>query len=414
MPELDDLQHLAVALAIGVLIGFQREWRDAEEKREHSFAGARTFALVGFAGGLAGFLGVAIAAVGLAAVAALTALSYWAFAREEPGVGGTTEVAVIATYLLGVTATRGEPLLAAAGGVAVAILLALKPRVEKWAASITAEEMGAALRFLAISVIILPILPDQGYGPYEALNPQTVWRYVVLISGLSFLGYWLTKLYGAHGVLLTGLVGGLASSTATTLSLSRMTKAGTTAPRPAAAGIVAANVVMFLRVGVLLLAVSRETLLAVWPALAAGVVAGGAAAWFFWRGEREKGAPIDLGNPLELRPAFIFAALIGVIAVAARWASETFGDSGLYALAALTGLADVDALTLTAGEQAARGGVAAEVAAVAVIIAVASNTVVKTAMTGFIAGRGAGLRVAGGSGVMLAGAAAGLAAGAIV
>jgi len=270
-----------------------------------------------------------------------------------------------------------------------------------------ARELKAALRFLAISVIVLPILPDKGYGPYDALNPRNIWWMVVLISGLSFLGYWLTKLQGSRGILLTGIVGGLASSTATTLSLSRLVRDGTASARAGAAGIIGANVVMLARVGVLLFAVSQTVLAAVWPALAAGAVAGGAVAVLLWRGDREKGSEMKLGNPMELGPALIFAALIAFISVASHFATETFGDSGLYALAFFTGLADVDAITLTAGQQAGSGGIGVTVAGAAVLIAVAANTLVKVGMTLSIAGRGAGLWVGGACAAIVAAGAAG-------
>lgn len=264
MADLAEFQNLAIAVAIGFLIGFQREWRAAEEQKPRSFAGARTISFIALVGGLAGLIdnGALVVAVGLAAIAALTVAAYWAEARTEPSVGGTTEIAILATYLLGVLATRGEPTLAAAGGVGVVILLSLKPLVERWAQSVDRKEVNAAIRFLAIAVIVLPLLPDQGYGPYEALNPRQIWTMVVFISGLSFLGYWLTKLCGAHGVLLTGIVGGLASSTATTVSLSRLVKEGSTNPRAAAAGIVSANVVMLARVGVILSVTSASVLAA--------------------------------------------------------------------------------------------------------------------------------------------------------
>jgi uncharacterized membrane protein (DUF4010 family) len=395
MPDLQDFQNLAIAVAIGFLIGFQREWRDAEDRKLQSFAGARTFAFVALLGGLAGLVdeGALVIAVGLAGVAALTVAAYWAEARGEPGTGGTTEVAILATYLLGVLATRGEPTLAAVGGVGAVILLSLKPWVERWAKSIDKKEIDAAIRFLAISVIILPILPDEGYGPYGALNPRSIWMMVIFISGLSFLGYWLTKLYGAHGVLLTGIVGGLASSTATTVSLSRLVKEGSTHPRAAAAGIVAANVVMLARVGILLAVTSTTVLFATWPALAAGALVGLVAAFLFWRGEREAQAEMKLGNPMELKPALFFAALLAVIAVVSRYASDKFGDSGLFAVAFLTGLADVDALTLTAGQEAVSGEISPESAGAAVLIAVASNILVKAGMTFSIAGRATGLFV---------------------
>lgn len=410
MPDLSNFEHLAIAAAIGFLIGFQREWHHAEEAKERAFAGARTFALIGFVGGLAGLLGgesPVLVAVGLAAIAGLTIAAYWAEARATPGTGGTTEVALLGTYLLGTLAARGDAAIAAAGGVLVAIILALKPLVQHWAAHLEAREINAAIRFLAISVIVLPLLPDAGYGPFNALNPREIWQLVVLISGLSFAGYWLTKLYGVRGVLITGVVGGLASSTATTLSVSRFVREGAASARAGAAGIVAANLMMIGRIAVLLGVVGSNVLAIVWPALAAAAAVGAASVAVLWRGRSEQPSELKLGNPMELRPALFFAAFLGFVSVASRVGSAQFGAAGLYAVALVTGLADVDALTLTAGGQAHAGDLAANVAAIAVLLAAASNIVVKGAMTFAIAGRRAGLMVASAFALVLAAGATG-------
>jgi uncharacterized membrane protein (DUF4010 family) len=403
LPEAADaligLRNLAVALAIGFLIGFEREHTHAVEARTHTFAGARTFALVGFIGGLAGWLdrGFLLPGVALAFIGALTVASYWASARDEAGRGGTTEIALAVTFLLGLAAARDQLLIAATGGVAVAILLSIKESVVRWASALTGAELYAALRLLAISVIVLPLLPDRGYGPYEALNPREIWLMVVFISALSFFGYWLIKLMGGEkGLLLTGLAGGLASSTATTLSLARFARDGAS-PKQVAAGIVAANVVMLARVGFLLAAVARDVLAAVWPVLAAGAVVGAGAALILWRGSREKRGADDvltLGNPMEIKPALIFAVLLAVIALASRFGADQFGQGGLFVVGLISGLADVDAMTLSAGRQAAGGGVEIAAAGAAIMAAVASNIVVKGAMTWGIGGRAAGMIVA--------------------
>ncbi len=397
--SLQDIVHLTLAVAIGFLIGFEREHRHRVEARERSFAGARTFTLVALAGALSGLIdeGFVLPAVTLAAIAGLTGAAYWSVARANPGGGGTTEIALFVTFLLGLAAVRDYAIPAAIGGVAVAIILSIKESVERWASSLTERELYAALRFLAIAVIVLPVLPNQGYGPYEALNPREIWMMVVFISGLSFLGYWLIKSVGEDkGFLLTGLAGGLASSTATTLSLSRFAKEGAD-PGRAAAGIIAANVVMVARVGFLLAAVARDVLTALAPALATAGVVGAAAALLIWRrrdkteGERK---PLELGNPMELKPAFIFAALLAVITLASRFGADQFGDSGLLVVAFISGLADVDAITLTAGRQAGIGDITAATAGAAVLIAVFSNIVVKAGMTWTIGGAAAGRIVA--------------------
>ncbi len=395
---LQSIGHIGLAGAVGFLIGFEREWTHALEKREHTFAGARTFTLVGLIGGLAGALaeGPVLIAAALVAVGALTLYAYAIEARESPGRGGTTEMAIFATLLLGAAAGKGFLLVASAGSVTVAIILSLKNEIKSVARALDAREIHAALRFLAIAVLVLPVLPDERFGPYGALNPRELWTMVVLISGLSFLGYWLMKALGpGHGMLATGLVGGLASSTATTLSLSKLARDGACASA-VAAGIIMANVVMLARVGVILVAVSKATLALIAPALAASALVGGAAAFLLWRGSARTGEAsraLTLGNPFELRPALFFAATIAAISIASAFGAERFGMAGIYAIGAISGLADVDAMTLSGGRQAATGAIIAEVAARAILLAIGANIFVKGAMAVAIGGGRTGARV---------------------
>lgn len=393
------LCNLGVAVMAGFVIGFEREWTQALEKQEHTFAGARTFALIGMVGGLAGLLsdGPLIAGAALLVIGALTIAGYWFEARETPGRGGTTEMAIFATLLLGIAAGRGHLLLAAAGAVSVAIILSLKAAIKGWAHRLDQREVHAALRFLAISVLVLPALPNGQMGPFGALNPRELWTMVALISGLSFLGYWLIKFFGEDGgVLLTGVFGGLASSTATTLSLSKFARDQRSAPSAVAAGVVMANVVMLLRVAAILAVVSRSVLDAIAPALGAGALAGAACAYFLWRSApRVAGAQnaLTVGNPFELRPALYFAGMIALISIASTFAAEAFGAAGSYVVGALSGLADVDAMTLSGGRQAAKGSLPVDVAAGAILLAVGSNIAVKAAMAYWVGGPASGHRI---------------------
>lgn len=395
------LRNLAIALLAGFLIGFEREWTQELEGQQHTFAGGRTFALIGFIGGLVGILSgeTALAATALAVVGGLTIVGYWYEAQETPGRGGTTEMAIFATLLLGVAAGRGHPLIAAAGAVTVAIVLSLKYEVQTWAKALDRREIHATLRFLAIALLVLPVLPDEQFGPYGALNPRALWTMVVLISGLSFLGYWLVKILGSgRGVFATGIVGGLASSTATTLSLSKFARDGICAPAAIAAGIIMANVVMLARVAVILSAMSPATLALAAPALAAGALAGGAIALAMWRSAPKNGEArhvVAVGNPFELRPALYFTVLIAVISVASAYGADEFGAAGSYVIGLISGLADVDAMTLSGGRQAATGRLAADVAAGAILLAIVSNIAIKSFMALTIGGRKTGLLVLG-------------------
>lgn len=388
------LAAAAVAIAAGFLIGFEREWTQALEARRHAFAGARTFTLVGFAGALCALLseGGMLIAAGLLAVGALTLYAYAIEARSSESRGGTTEIALLATFLLGVAAGRGDLLLASAGAVAVTLALSLKSEIRHLARALSETEIHATIRFLAISVLIAPIAPDREIGPYGALNPRELWLTVVLISGLSFLGYWLVKALGTgRGAMATGLVGGLASSTATTLSLSRRVKEGAN-PSSAAAGVLMANVMMLARVALILGAVAPAALVAVAPSLAAAAAAGIAAAiGIFRRTPRDGESPaVTLGNPFELKPALVFAAILAAISVAAAAGADAFGSLGLFGIAAMSGLADLDAIALSAGRQAGGGAIAPGVAGAAVLIAIVANAVTKGAMAMGVGGKNLG------------------------
>lgn len=393
------LRNIGLAVTAGFVIGFEREWTQALEKQEHAFAGARTFALIGMIGGLVGVLsdGVLLAAAALVVIGALTIVGYSIEAKETPGRGGTTEMAIFATVLLGVAAGRGHLLLAAAGAVAVAIILSLKSAIKGWALRLDQREIHATLRFLAVSVLVLPALPNETMGPYGALNPRALWIMVVLISGLSFLGYWLVRIAGeGRGVLMTGAVGGLASSTATTLSLSRFARDGLVSPSAVAAGIVLANVIMLFRIGVILAAVSRAALVAIAPSLAAGAAVGAIAALALWRTAptaEETGQKMTLGNPFELKPALYFAGLLAAISMASAYGVENFGAAGAYVIGLVSGLADVDAMVLSGGRQATTGALTVNVAVIAILLAVASNIFVKGVMAATIGGAKAGVRV---------------------
>jgi len=392
------LRNLAIAVTAGFVIGFEREWTQALEKQQHTFAGARTFALIGMIGGVAGILDDShlIAAAALLVVGALTIVGYWFEAKETPGRGGTTEMAIFVTLLLGVAAGRGQLLLASAGAVTTAIILSLKSVITGWALALDKREIHATLRFLAVSILILPVLPNEQFGPFDALNLRELWTMVVLISGLSFVGYWLIRILGdGRGVFLTGAVGGLASSTATTLSLSQFAREKILPPSAVAAGVIFANVVMLLRVGAILAALSQAVFAELAPTIAAAAVVGSICGLFLWRTSPKDagGGIVDVGNPFELRPAILFASVIALISIASSYGVNAFGPEGAYVVGAISGLADVDAMTLSGARQAATGALGADVAAGAILLAIATNIVVKGVIAFAVGGENTGFVV---------------------
>jgi uncharacterized membrane protein (DUF4010 family) len=387
MSEIDILERLAAALAVGLVIGLERGWSSRSAPEGSRVAGLRTFALVGFAGGVAAVLGV-LASVWLAAgIAFGLALLLFAIRirdRNEADIGATTEVAAVVTFALGALSGLDRPVAAMAGAVAVSFLLGAKPLLHAWVQKVQQRELFAGLQLLLISAVMLPLAPDRDFGPYGALNAYRIWWMVVLIAGVSFAGYLAIRIFGARlGVLLSGIAGGLVSSTATTLQLSRRARALDAALHGiVAAAILAACTVMAARVFVLASAIH--------PPLAQGLLApfgvataiGTAASLWCWRRGRARSSSIaetTPRNPLDLRVAVGFALILAIVMVAARAAQVQFGTGGLYAVAAVSGLADVDAITLSVASQA-RLDVPRDVAVIALAIASAVDTLVKAGL----------------------------------
>ncbi|MFP4695070.1 MgtC/SapB family protein [Thiohalospira sp.] len=396
------LPGLGLAVLLGLLVGIERGWQARESEEGARTAGIRTFALTGLLGGLTGLLADSLDAPVLLGLAFLAMALFLGFAflqrwQRYADAGATTLVAALVVFLLGALATLGRPVEAAAGAVITTVLLSLKPTLHGWLRRLEDRELHAALKLLVISVVLLPLLPDRGYGPWEALNPYTLWWLVVLIAGLGFAGYVAMRVVGpGRGLLVTGLLGGLVSSTAVTLQLSRLAPRGERLYTVAAGAIVIACTTMFPRmaveIGVVHPALLWQAALPLGLVTAAGI-AGALWLWWYRRGDDAPGEAPRLTNPVELGPALQFAGLLALITLLAEAARRWLGDAGLYALAAASGLADVDAITLSLAEMA-RDDVSGEVAVRAMLLAALVNTVVKGAMAAAVGGLALGRRVA--------------------
>lgn len=384
IPLLPSLEGLLVALLVGFLIGLDRERAEARKGHE-VFAGVRTFPLIALAGAVPMILmpiaGPALLVASFAAVGAVAVVSY---VRTSAGgdIGATTEVAAIATFLLGALAGSGQFVAAGATGVAIAILLVAKPRLEAFSRALTSEEVRAVLELAVISVIVLPLLPRRGMGPWGVLNPAEIWLIVVLVSALSFVGFVAVRLLGERrGLAVTGAVGGLVSSTAVTLAMAERSRADEGLARPAASAAVLASCVMSLRVAVLAGIVNAGILPRLLPVIGAMAMVGGIAAW--WLGRQAPGEASTssghIANPFSLKAALTFGAIYALVLLAVRAAQETLGDGGTYAAAALSAMADVDAVTIAFS----RLGPLTDgwrTPAAAVTLAAVVNTVVKLGM----------------------------------
>ncbi|MCA0939638.1 DUF4010 domain-containing protein [Salipiger pacificus] len=401
MTDMDLLQRLGLALAIGLLVGLERGWQGRAEREGARVAGVRTFALVGLLGGVTGGLapvsGAVLPGAALLAVSGLLAVSYWFTLRAEGDAGLTTEIAMLLVFVLGAASVLGEMAPTAAAGVLCALLLSLKSRLHGWVAHMDSGELSAVLKLALISVVGLQLMPDQGYGPGGVLNPYDLWWAVVVVAGLSFLGYVAIRIGGAKlGMLLTGLCGGLASSTSTTLALSRVVRAQPGLAPMAAAGILAAGAVAFLRVLALVAvfgpALLNQLTLPVGVMAAVALLATVALSLRARAGTAAAGQVEGIANPLELGAALGFGGVLAAVLLGVHYLRLWLGVEGVYAAAALSGLTDVDALTISVSRLVGRD-LAAFHGAVAIFIAVSVNSVVKGAISFFAGSRALGLRV---------------------
>jgi uncharacterized membrane protein (DUF4010 family) len=376
--------ELLVALAVGLLIGMEREWRQQrEEDQPDEHAGLRTFGLFGLLGGIAGLFeqnAAWLVSAALIAVAAVLIAQRRKEDRSLPLEDVTTLAAALVTTMLGALATIGMPQLAATAAVVIVVLLHLKPTLHRWIGALSKDELRAVLRLLVISLVVLPVLPDQGYGPYEALNPRSIWWYVVLISTLSFAGYLAIRVLGPQrGYLATGLFGGMVSSTATTAALARLAKQDRKSVAPLAAGIALANGVSVLRMLAIVTAIHPAlAMAAAWPLGWFALVALGCALllWRFQTG-RGRSKAMEINNPFGIGPALKLAAILATVQVLAAFLEDRYGQAGLKALAAVAGLVDADAISLTVARGTAGGGAIAP-AVTALLIAVLANAVFKS------------------------------------
>lgn len=408
------LARLAVALLAGLLIGLDRE-RAEQRKARDIFGGVRTFPLIALTGCVSAVMfetaGPWLAVVAFLAVSAIVVIAYRTSAAEGH-VGATTEVAGIATFLVGVLAGTGDLLVAGAAGIVVAALLVAKPKLEAISRAMTPEEVAAVLELAVISGIILPILPDRGYGPWNALNPREIWLVVVFVTGLSFAGFVAARLLGEkRGLAVTGVLGGMVSSTAVTVAMADLSKKKEALPEPAAAAVVLASSVMAIRVAIFAGVIDPGVVSRLAPACLAMAVTGAVAARLIARGDRtaKTEAGEKLRNPFSVRQAVVFAVIYAAIVLAVRATQEYMGSGATFAAAVVGSVADVDAVTI-ALTRAGPGPSGWRTIAAAITLAAVVNTVVKLVIAWIRGSRPFALRCASALGAMaLAGAAAGAA-----
>ena len=412
--DFSTLKEAAMAVALGLMMGLERERsgferiqesRDEPQRREsdhaeslHGSLGARTFALLT----LLGWISVKVGGDGLAmpiAVQAFVALlvGLFYYRTSSPDRGLTTEVAALAAPLLGMLLTR-DALLAVALAVIVTLLLLSKPWIRAWIPRLHREDLTSAMQLLIVFAIMLPLLPSRTLDPWGVLSPQKVGWMVALIAAVDFLGYALNRVLGSRrGAVLTGLVGGMVSSTVVTVAMSRQAKDDPSFRGPGQVAVILACAVMGVRVAILAGVVGGQDL--VRPLLlpiAAMVVTLLAAAWWTFRPSATGGTgpeEMPLRNPFQLKRALGWGLALATVMLVSAAARAWFGDRGLIMAAGLSGLADVDPITLAVSSQMHTTGLPAGTAVLAIVMAIASNTLAKAGFAWISGGRAFGLRL---------------------
>jgi uncharacterized membrane protein (DUF4010 family) len=407
---IEALPQFLTSLAIGLLIGLERE------RTPSAKAGLRTFALVALFGTLSALLSTRLGSpwlliAGLLAVAGMIIAAYLNNPGEDNDPGTTTVIALLLCYGLGAMIWFGLAKLAVMLAIGVTALLYFKPELRGFSQRLTRRDLVAVLQFSVLTFIVLPILPDQSYGPYQAFNPHQAWLMVVLISGISLAGYTALHLVGTrYGAPLLGFLGGIVSSTATTLLYAKNSRSNQTLANLAASVIVIAGMVVLLRLLVISAVVAYDTLHALLPVLAGGFLFGLAVALYNWR-KMSKATGLNIpetSNPAELHTAIGFGLLYVGVLLGSAWMQDIAGSRGLYAVALVSGLTDVDAITLSSLRLFNLGQLSELQTVTAIALAFVSNLAFKFGIVLFIGGRHLARLVAAGFGAMVCGVLLGL------
>lgn len=383
MPE--PAQSLLISACLGALIGLIRQWEAQRgDETASEFAGLRTFTIVAMLGCISAFIANSHSpgafAVALGVLGLLLVVVQWALPVDQQA-GYTTPGAVLITFFCGALVFWQERQVAILSAAVTMLLLGLKQPIHQWTRRFTIADVRSVLQFVAITGLILPLVPNRGFGPYQAFNPWSTWLMVVLISGLGFLGYLLVRLLGSNsGIALSGIVGGLASSTATTLAFSRRSREDPGLSASYALAVVLACNVMLGRVLVVVSTLRPEFARMLFLPFLIMAVPGLAFAAWRWLGGRQSKEHVNapsLSNPLSVRMAMKFAFLYALVTLLVKALTQSNHTQGVLVISAVAGLTDVDAITLSMVEAVGTHAIDARLAVTAVVIGCISNTLAK-------------------------------------
>ena len=400
--DIETVKSILVAAGLGFMTGMQRSIYHVNREQK-SFAGSRTFSIIALVGYMSGILNGKIGGTAIVAgisISLLIILAYYFKVSRSPcisseiDIGSTTHFTALATFMLGLMVSLGLHEYAIFLGILIIVLLEIKPGLQRIEARITSNDINAAVLLLAMTFLILPILPDRMIGPYHLFNPYKTWLMAVIISTLSFIGYAAIKIFGhKKGLLLTGALGGMVSSTAVSVSMSKIASSNKGVTLHAASAISIACTFMFLRVVILAFLINpglaTEMIIPFLLATAAGLVF----TYHIYKKSRPMEVSLDENfakNPLQLSEALRFATIFGIVYGASEFVQARFGNTGIYIISLLSGLTDVDAITLSLAQLAGDGRLIALVSINGIMIASVTNSLVKLGIATWIGGRSLG------------------------
>ena len=389
------LINLIVSASFGALIGLERQWEtQLSHPEQQAPAGLRTFTIVAVLGAICAQMSKTeqphVFIAGLIALCAWFGILLYKYQADKGGAGLTTAATGMLTYLIGGMVVAGEAKTALVLTVSALLILACKPKLRSMTKHFTAEDVRIALQFLAVTGAILPVVPNQNFGPYNSLNLRSIWLMVVIVSGIGFIGYAATRKLGqTKGIALTGLVGGLASSTATTLGMSRMSKVRPEISNDCALALLIACTIMIWRVAILILAISPSLVIACLPNFAIMSIPGGVFIISHLVKKQQEPAPTAAAyqNPLNLKVALQFGLLYAIVVVIVKVAAETFGKVGLLVASGIAGLTDLDAISLSLANLLSANQISIALATNGILVALVANTILKAIFAGTLGSR---------------------------
>ena len=380
MVELILLQKIAIALALGALIGLEREYARFR-KHTHDYAGIRTFPLIALFGALSAYfseiISVWVIIIGIIITGTLIITAYILINREsKTHFSATSEIAGFLTFFIGVLCYYNELAFATILAISITIILYARTMLHHFAEKIKKKELADTLKFAVIAFVILPFLPNQNFGPLGIFNPYIIWLMVVFISGISFVGYILMKKFGEKGVALAGSLGGMISSTATTMSFAERSKKEKKIYRALILGVLLSNGVMFFRILIEVFVINRSLFIKMLPPMLIMATFAGFISYLVWRKAKKTKGKVELGSPFTLAPALKFAAFFAVILALVKVGDYYLAAKGVYLVSLFSGFAGIDAITVSLS-QLAKASLTEEIARKGIILATLSNIAVK-------------------------------------